>query len=416
MAQPRLEDIDVSGKRVLVREDLNVPLEAGRVADATRIVAAVPTLRDLSSRGARVIVMSHLGRPDGKVVESLRMAPVAKALSQVLGSEVKTASDCIGDAAVQAVAALRNGDVLLLENLRFHAGEEANDPEFAKSLASLGDLYVNDAFGTAHRAHASTVGITAYLPSYMGPLMARELEILDRVLLHPHRPFVAVLGGAKVSDKIGVIERLLGMCDAIVVGGGMANTLLAAEGFDVGKSLRDADLGPAKAIMQTAEGSHANLHLPKDAVVATSIYATDDQTREIPIADVAPAEMILDIGPDTAVDFRFVILKAKTVLWNGPMGVFENDAFSAGTESVGRAIVDSGALSVAGGGDTAAAAHKFGLADALTHISTGGGATLEYIEGKELPGVAALRRSVGSRNVGSSSIGSSSIGPSGPIS
>ena len=394
VAESRLEDINLSGKRVLVREDLNVPIQDGRVADATRIVAAAPTLRDLSSRGARVIVMSHLGRPDGKVVDSLRIAPVAKALGDVLGREVKTATDCIGDAAAQAVAALQNGDVLLLENLRFHAGEEANDPEFARSLASLGDLYVNDAFGTAHRAHASTVGITAYLPSYMGPLLAREIEILDRVLLEPHRPFIAVLGGAKVSDKIGVIERLLGICDAIVVGGGMANTLLAAEGFEVGKSLRDADLGPAKAIMQKAESAHANLHLPKDAVVATSIYANDDQTREVPVSEVGPDEMILDIGPDTAVDFRFVILKAKTVLWNGPMGVFENDAFSAGTESVGRAIVDSGALSVAGGGDTAAAAHKFGLAGELTHISTGGGATLEYIEGKELPGIAALRRTI----------------------
>lgn len=402
MAQVRLQDVDVSGKKVLVREDLNVPLEDGRVADATRIAAAVPTLRDLSSRGARVIVMSHLGRPGGKVVESLRMAPVAKTLGGLLGCDVKTATDCIGDAAVQAVAALHNGDVLVLENLRFHPGEEANDSEFAKGLASLGDLYVNDAFGTAHRAHASTVGVTAYLPSYMGPLLAREIEVLDQVLQHPQRPFIAVLGGAKVSDKIGVIERLLGMCDAIVVGGGMANTLLAAEGFEVGKSLRDADLSPAKAIMQKAEGSHANLHLPKDAVVATSIYATDDQTREVPISEVGPDDMILDIGPDTAVDFRFVIMPAKTVLWNGPMGVFENEAFSAGTESVARAIVDSAALSVAGGGDTAAAAHKFGLAAELTHISTGGGATLEYIEGKELPGIAALRHSAGVSSIGSS--------------
>jgi 3-phosphoglycerate kinase len=226
----------------------------------------------------------------------------------------------------------------------------------------------------------------------MGPLLRREVEMLDRTLHDPQRPFVAVLGGAKVADKIGVIERLMGICDAIVVGGGMANTLLAAEGFEVGKSLRDKDLGPAKGIMQHAESAHANLHLPKDAVVATSIYATDEQTREVPVSHVGPDDMILDIGPDTAVDFRFVILKAKTVLWNGPMGVFENEAFSAGTESVGKAIVDSGALSVVGGGDSAAAAHKFGLADRMTHISTGGGATLEYIEGKELPGIAALRK------------------------
>jgi phosphoglycerate kinase len=390
--EQRLEDVNVSGKRVLVREDLNVPMDGDRITDATRIQAAVPTLRDLSERGARVIVMSHLGRPGGKVVASLSLAPVAKALGVLMGRTVALASDCVGDPATQAVAAMKNGDVLLLENLRFHAGEEANDPEFARNLAALGDLYVNDAFGTAHRAHASTVGITEFLPSYMGPLLAREVEILDRILQHPQRPFIAVLGGAKVSDKIGVIDRLLGICDAIVVGGGMANTLLAAEGFDVGKSLRDADLGPAKTIMQKAESAHANLHLPKDAVVATSPYATDEQTREVPVSAVGPEEMILDIGPDTAVDFSFVILKAKTVLWNGPMGVFENDAFSAGTESVGRAIMDSGALSVVGGGDSAAAAHKFGFADKMTHISTGGGATLEYIEGKELPGIAALRR------------------------
>jgi phosphoglycerate kinase len=390
--EQRLEDVNVSGKRVLVREDLNVPMDGDRITDATRIQAAVPTLRDLSERGARVIVMSHLGRPGGKVVASLSLAPVAKALGVLMGRTVALASDCVGDPATQAVATMKNGDVLLLENLRFHAGEEANDPEFARNLAALGDLYVNDAFGTAHRAHASTVGITEFLPSYMGPLLAREVEILDRILQHPQRPFIAVLGGAKVSDKIGVIDRLLGICDAIVVGGGMANTLLAAEGFDVGKSLRDADLGPAKTIMQKAESAHANLHLPKDAVVATSPYATDEQTREVPVSAVGPEEMILDIGPDTAVDFSFVILKAKTVLWNGPMGVFENDAFSAGTESVGRAIMDSGALSVVGGGDSAAAAHKFGFADKMTHISTGGGATLEYIEGKELPGIAALRR------------------------
>ncbi|MBV8460138.1 MAG: phosphoglycerate kinase [Candidatus Eremiobacteraeota bacterium] len=391
MTAAGLESLDVSGKRVLVREDLNVPLEGGRISDATRIQAAVPTLRDLRARGAKVIVMSHLGRPDGKVVEGLRLAPIAAPLGAALGCKVTCASDCIGPEATAAVAAMENGDVLLLENLRFHPGEEANDPDFARALASLGDLYVNDAFGTAHRAHASTVGITKFLPSYMGPLLRREVEILDRVLRDPQRPFVAVLGGAKVSDKIGVIERLMDLCDAIVVGGGMANTLLAGEGFEVGKSLRDKDLGPAKAIMRHAESAHANLHLPKDAVVATSIYATDEESREVPVSGVGAQDMILDIGPDTAVDFRFVILKAKTVLWNGPMGVFENEAFSAGTESVGKAIVDSGALSLVGGGDSAAAAHKFGLADRMTHISTGGGATLEYIEGRELPGIAALR-------------------------
>jgi phosphoglycerate kinase len=388
----RFEDLEVSGKRVLVREDLNVPLENGRVTDTTRLVAAVPTLRSLSERRAKVIVMSHLGRPDGKVVESLRMAPVAAALCEVLGLAVKSASDCIGDPARQAVAALSDGDVLLLENLRFHPGEEANDPAFARSLAQLGDLYINDAFGTAHRAHASTVGITRYLPSYAGPLLTREVEILDSILQHPERPFIAVLGGAKIADKIGVIGRLLGICDALVFGGGMANTLLAAEGFEVGKSLRDKDLTQAKAIVHTIdhEAAKVDVHLPSDAVVVKELKP-DAETRDADVDQIAPDEMIVDIGPGAAMDFRGVILEAKTVLWNGPMGVFEMDAFGAGTEAVGQAIVDSGAMSVVGGGDSAAAAHKYGFADKMTHISTGGGATLEYIEGKELPGIAALR-------------------------
>lgn len=392
MDQSRLADLALAGKRVLVREDLNVPLEDGRITDTTRIDAIVPTLRDLRERKAKVIVMSHLDRPDGKVVESLRMAPVAAALSEALGCSVTGASDCIGEPARRAVDAMRDGDVVLLENLRFHPGEEANDPAFAKDLASLGDLYVNDAFGTAHRAHASTVGITKFLPSYMGPLLAGEIEILDRILQHPERPFVAVLGGAKVSDKIGIVDRLLRICDAVVIGGGMANTLLAAQGFDVGKSLRDQDLEPAKVLIHTIEhdAARVDVHLPSDAVVAKQL-APDAQTRDADIDQIAPDEMILDIGPGTAMDFRGVILEAKTVLWNGPMGVFEMDAFGAGTEAVGQAIVDSGAISVVGGGDSAAAAHKYGFADKMTHISTGGGATLEYLEGKELPGVAALR-------------------------
>lgn len=392
MGQPRLEDLDLTGLRVLVREDLNVPMEDGRITDTTRIAAAAPTLRDLRARGAKVIVMSHLGRPDGKVVPSLRMGPVGQALGAELGCEVKVADDCVGETVQQTVAAMRNGDVLLLENLRFHAGEEANDPTFAKSLAALGDLYINDAFASAHRAHASTVGITHFLPAYMGPLLAREVQILDRILQHPERPFVAVLGGAKVSDKIGVIERLLSLCDAVVVGGGMANTLLAAQGFDVGKSLRDRDLEPAKAIVRKIEHAAAkvDVHLPKDAVAAKKL-AADAETRDADIDQIGADEMILDIGPGTAMDYRGVILNAKMVLWNGPMGVFEYAAFAAGTEAVGQAIVDSGAISVVGGGDSAAAAHKLGFADKMTHISTGGGATLEYLEGKELPGIAALR-------------------------
>ena len=387
-----LADVDVRGKRVLVREDLNVPLEDGRITDDSRILAAAPTLRSLSDRGARVIVLSHLGRPDGVVVESLSLAPVASRLGELLGQTVKFAPDCVGPAAAAAIQAMNDGDVLVLENVRFHKEEEANDAGFAKQLAALGDLYVNDAFGTAHRAHASTVGVTAFLPSYMGPLLARELDVLDSLLTNPRGPFVAVLGGAKVADKISVIERLLDLCDQIVVGGGMANTLLAAEGTDVGKSLRDADLGPANAVLAKIKGGHvkAHLHLPTDAVVANELKDGVD-THFAEVTRIAPDEMILDIGPDTAEHFRGIILHAKTVLWNGPMGAFENDAFAAGTEAVGQAIVDSGAMSVVGGGDSAAAAHKLGFAANMTHISTGGGATLEYIEGRELPGVAALR-------------------------
>jgi phosphoglycerate kinase len=387
-----ISELDVRGKRILVREDLNVPLVGGAVADDSRILAAVPTLRNLSDRGAKVIVMSHLGRPDGKIVDALRMAPVAAALSHALGKPVKTAPDCVGPAAQTAVNELADGDVLLLENLRFHPEEEADDDAFARQLASLGDAYVNDAFGTAHRAHASTVGVTKYLPSYMGPLLERELDVLDEILQRPARPFVAVLGGAKVSDKLGVVSRLMQLCDAILIGGGMANTLLAAEGFEVGRSLRDSDLAPAKALRAEIDraATRVEVLLPTDAVVAKELKP-DAQTRFTDIDQVRSNEMILDIGPTTAEHYRGVILDAKTVLWNGPMGVFEIDAFAAGTEAVGQAIADSGALSVVGGGDSAAAAHKLGFAGKMSHISTGGGATLEYLEGKELPGVAALR-------------------------
>jgi phosphoglycerate kinase len=384
---------DVAGKRVLVREDLNVPLDGGRVTDYTRIDAALPTIRSLCERGAKVIVMSHLGRPKGAVVDSLRMAPVAKALGERLGMDVKTATDCVGPEAQSAVDALKDGDVLLLENLRFHKEEEAGDETFARSLAALGDMYVNDAFGTAHRAHASTSVIAKYLPSLMGPVMAHELHVLDSILEQPHRPFVAVLGGAKVADKIGVIDRLMTLCDAVVVGGGMANTFLAAEGRPIGKSLCDKDLGPAKEVLEKVahHKTRAKLHVPKDAIVAKELAPGVD-SRDVKITDVQPDDMILDIGAGTAMDYRGVILSARTVLWNGPMGVFENDEFAAGTEAIGQAIVDSGAISIVGGGDSAAAAHKLGFADKMTHISTGGGATLEYIEGIDLPGVAALRQ------------------------
>ncbi|MDQ2817095.1 MAG: phosphoglycerate kinase [Candidatus Eremiobacteraeota bacterium] len=393
MAEPGLAQVDLAGKRVLVREDLNVPLQGDTVSDETRITAAAPTLSDLSRRGARVIVVSHLGRPKGVPDDRLSMAVVARTLSKALGQDVQTAPDCVGERARAAVDAMRDGDVLLLENVRFHKEEEENDDAFARQLASLADIYVDDAFGTAHRAHASTAGVTRYLPSYMGPLMERELAVLDRLLHDPARPFIAVLGGAKVADKIGVIERLLTLCDGLLLGGGMANTLLAAEGFDVGKSLRDNDLEPARLVLKSIaeRATTVDVRLPKDAEVAKELRA-DVDAHTVDIDQVPPDEMILDIGPATAMDYRGVILRAKTVLWNGPMGVFENDEFAAGTEAVGQAIVDSGAMSVVGGGDSAAAARKLGFAQAMTHISTGGGATLEYIEGKDLPGVAALRR------------------------
>jgi phosphoglycerate kinase len=378
----------VSGKRVFIRADLNVPQDdQGNITEDTRVRASVPAIQQALAAGAAVMVTSHLGRPtEGQFKPEDSLAPVAKRLGELLGRDVPLIADWVDGVQVQP------GQVVLLENCRCNKGEKKNDDALSQKLAKLCDIYVNDAFGTAHRSHASTCGIAKFLPSYMGPLMQRELEVLDSILQTPRRPFVAVLGGAKVADKIAVVERLMSICDAIVFGGGMANTLLAAQGFDVGKSLRDADLEPAKKIVREIEheATKVDVHLPSDAIVAKTLAPGVD-TREVDIDEVLADDMILDIGAGTAMDYRGVILDAKTVLWNGPMGVFENDLFAAGTEAVGQAIVDSGAMSVVGGGDSAAAAHKLGFADKMTHISTGGGATLEYLEGKELPGVAALR-------------------------
>jgi phosphoglycerate kinase len=393
-----LRDLEVRGKRVVVREDLNVPIkkDAGGsdvVGDPTRIVAALETLRYLHEHGARTIVLSHLGRPDGKVVEAMSLQPVAAELSKRLGLPVAFAPDCIGPAATQAVQTLRDGDIVVLENVRFHAEEEENDPAFAKALASLGDLYVNDAFGTAHRAHASTVGIASDLPAAAGFLMEAELRALAALTHDPRRPFVCAIGGAKVKDKVGVFKNLLDRVSSFVIGGGMANTFLAAQGIEVGKSLRDADLGPATEIIALAKGRGIALHLPSDAVVSTAFDA-DDAAMAVPLSAIGD-RMILDIGPQTAQAYAKVLLAAKTIVFNGPMGVYEKAPYRNGTRVVGEAIAAAtkgGATSVVGGGDAAAAAHELGFADAMTHVSTGGGATLEFLEGKVLPGVAALER------------------------
>ncbi len=386
-----LNDLDVRGKRVLVREDLNVPMKNGEIADYTRVDAAIPTLRALLDRGARVIVLSHLGRPDGKADLKYSLRPVAAALSERLHTNVAFADDCIGPDAQQAVQALTDGSIVLLENVRFHKEEEQNDPQFAKKLASLGDLYVNDAFGTAHRAHASTEGVAHLLANAAGLLMEAELAALAQLTSNPAHPYVCVIGGAKVKDKVGVFKFLIKIVDEFCIGGGMANTFLAARGTNVGKSLRDDDLGPAREILELAGSQDVTLHLPIDAVVS-SAFENDVDAHPVDIENVGD-DMILDIGPKTAQAYAGVIRAAKTIVFNGPMGVYEKLAYQAGTRVVGNAIAAAtgkGATSVVGGGDAAAAAHMLGFADSMTHVSTGGGATLEFLEGRTLPGVAAL--------------------------
>ncbi|HZV76855.1 MAG TPA: phosphoglycerate kinase [Candidatus Babeliales bacterium] len=393
MSFRRLEELDVRGKRVLVREDLNVPLSDGQVLDYARVDAAVPTLCWLHEHGARTIVLSHLGRPDGKPDPRLSLRPVAQALSDRLDLPVAFAGDSAGEVAKAAVAALRDGDVLLLENVRFHPEEERNDPEFAKRLAELGDLYVNDAFATAHRAHASNEGIAHLLPSAAGLLMEAELSALSRLVHDPARPFVCAIGGAKIADKIGILEHLSELVDAFCIGGGMANTLLAARGVDVGASLRDADLNPAKRVLEVMRERKVDVLLPTDAVVAPSV--NDESDAHVVAIGAVGSEMILDIGPATVQAYARAIEAAKTIVFNGPMGVYERKAYQNGTRTVGEAIARAtaaGATSVIGGGDAAAAAHLFGFAAKASFVSTGGGATLEFLEGKPLPGVAALER------------------------
>ena len=385
-----LTDYPLAGKRVLVRVDFNVPLEDGRVVDDTRIRAALPTIRYLLDQGCAVVLMSHLGRPKGTVVEGLRMAPVAARLSELLGRPVATAADCVGPAVAQGAAALRQGEVLLLENLRFHAEETGNDEAFARQLAGLGDVYVNDAFGTAHRAHASTEGVTHYLPSVSGLLMTKELEVLGRLLRDPARPFVVVLGGLKVSDKISLIRHMLTIADTVLIGGAMANAFLAAKGYEVGASKGAGDeVAVAAEILAESASAGGRLVIPTDVVVAREA-AAGAPSRVVPADGIAADEMALDIGPATTAEFARQLRGAGTIYWNGPMGLFEIDAFGAGTRSVGEAIAGGVAVTVAGGGDTVSAVRAFGLEGRLTHVSTGGGASMEFLEGRALPGVEAL--------------------------
>jgi phosphoglycerate kinase len=386
-----LRDIDVARKRVLVRVDFNVPLDkkTGEITDDTRIKAALSTIRYLIDLKAKVILCSHLGRPKG-VTSELSLKPVAQRLAKLLGKPVQTADDCVGPKAEAAAAALKDGEVLLLENLRFHDEEEKNDPAFAKSLASLADVYVNDAFGTAHRAHASTVGVTKYLPAVAGFLMEKELEFLGKALADPKRPFAMIVGGAKVSDKITMLENILPKVDALIIGGGMANTFLKAQGYDVGKSkVEDEQLDFARGLMSKAKEKGVHLLLPTDAVVAERFEA-ESPRQTVPVDKVPKDWQMLDIGPETVKLFSEEIKKSHTVVWNGPVGVFEFPAFAKGTQSIAALLAKVDATTIIGGGDTAAAVEQQGLADKMTHVSTGGGASLEFLEGKTLPGVAAL--------------------------
>ncbi|MBD2431330.1 MULTISPECIES: phosphoglycerate kinase [Fischerella] len=389
-----LSATDLSGKRAFVRVDFNVPTDdAGNITDDTRIRAALPTIQDLVQKGAKVILASHFGRPKG-VDEKLRLTPVAKRLSELLGQEVVKTDDCIGDEVAAKVGALQNGQVLLLENVRFYKEEEKNDPEFAKKLAANADLYVNDAFGTAHRAHASTEGVTQFLsPSVAGYLVEKELQYLQSAIENPQRPLAAIIGGSKVSSKIGVIETLLEKCDKLIIGGGMIFTFYKARGLSVGKSLVEEDkLELAKSLEAKAKEKGVTFLLPTDVVVADN-FAADANSQTVSIENIPDGWMGLDIGPDSVKLFQDALADCKTVVWNGPMGVFEFDKFAVGTEAIARTLADlskKGATTIIGGGDSVAAVEKVGLADQMSHISTGGGASLELLEGKVLPGIAAL--------------------------
>lgn len=391
MGKRSIRDVEVRGKRVLVRVDLNAPQDAeGHVTDDTRLQAIKPTVDYLRENGARIVLMSHLGRPKGKVVEKLRMGPIATRLAQILGQDVQVAPDCIGPEVEKMVQALQPGQILLLENLRFHPEEEGNDPQFAARLARLGDIYVNDAFGTAHRAHASTEGVAHYLPAVAGLLMQREVAVLGNLVEHPQRPFATIIGGAKVSGKLEVLQHLLQRVDLLLIGGGMAVTFLKGRGLNVGDSLLEPDLiATAHDLEQTAKDRGVRLLLPVDAVIANR-FAEDAETQVVSVTNVPDGWRILDIGPQTIQEFEAALTDCKTILWNGPMGVFEMEPFASGTRAMAQCLARSKAVTVVGGGDSVAAIEQQHLADKMTHVSTGGGATLEFLEGKTLPGVECL--------------------------
>ena len=386
-----MDDVNVKGKRVFVRVDFNVPMEDGKITDDTRIRAAIPTIEALVNKGAKVILASHLGRPKGEVKEDMRLTAVGERLSELMNKPVKKLDESIGEAVEAAVAEMQDGDIVLLENVRFHKGEEKNDEELAKAFARLADVYVNDAFGAAHRAHASTEGIAKHVEAAVsGYLMQKELDVLGKALSQPERPFTAIIGGAKVKDKIGVIENLLDKVDHLIIGGGLSYTFTKAEGYDIGTSLLEEDkIELAKSFIEKAKEKGVELHMPIDAVVANE-FSKDAETKVVDIDAIPSDWMGLDIGPKTAEKYADIIKNSKLIIWNGPMGVFEMDKFANGTEKVAQAMAETQGYTVIGGGDSAAAVEKFDVADKMDHISTGGGASLELMEGKELPGIVAL--------------------------
>lgn len=390
MNKKTVKDFDLKGKKVFCRVDFNVPMKDGEVTDDTRITAALPTIQYLTEQGAKVILASHLGRPKGQAVDELRLDPVAKRLSNLIGKQVVKTDSVYGPEVDQAISGLNDGDILLLENVRFEAGEEKNDPALAEAFANMADIYVNDAFGAAHRAHASTAGIAEKLPSGAGFLMEKELAVLGKALENPERPFTAIIGGAKVKDKIGVIDHLLDKVDNLIIGGGLAYTFIKAKGHEIGKSLLEEDkIELAKEFMNKAQEKGVNFVLPEDVVVADD-FSEDANRKEVAISEIPSDWEALDIGPKTREKYAQIVKDSKLIIWNGPMGVFELNAFANGTKAVAEALATTEGYTVIGGGDSAAAVEKFNLAEKMDHVSTGGGASLEFMEGKILPGVAAL--------------------------